>query len=301
MTPFQDHSVTIAKESTRTMSGLPQHKTLQVSDFGVRIRRTTPGQIPDPVQYAHQDDYYVFGAVLNGTCRVSIDFREYSLQSGEAVFVRPGQVHRFMEADHLEAFLLIADCSVLNDEDKYILDKYSLTSQPYPIKPKAEQLDELLRIADIIAERLDTNSQNSHTRNIIINLSAAFAGIFAEAIRTNDTASATEKRSIELTLKFRKILDAEICRNRQPSYYASRLNISPAYLNEVVKSTTGLSVGQCIRNETILRAKRLLIHSNYTVQDIADMLGMNDSAYFSKLFTKTTGISPTQFRKRNLG
>lgn len=55
-----------------------------------------------------------------------------------------------------------------------------------------------------------------------------------------------------------------------------------------------------IKNEVVLQAKRLLVHTDLAVKEIADRLGIGDYAYFSRLFTLATGISPTQFRKRNL-
>ena len=59
----------------------------------------------------------------------------------------------------------------------------------------------------------------------------------------------------------------------------------------------GMSATSFIKNETILRAKRLLAHTDLTVKEIADSLGIDDHAYFSRLFAQTTGISPTAFRR----
>lgn len=59
------------------MAKLPQHKAVLLSDFGIRIRKMT-AQHKDakPVSYCHQDDYYVFGLVEVGKCRLMIDFKE---------------------------------------------------------------------------------------------------------------------------------------------------------------------------------------------------------------------------------
>lgn len=89
--------------------------------------------------------------------------------------------------------------------------------------------------------------------------------------------------------------------SRQPSYYASKLHISTVYLNEAVRSVTGMSVSRYIRNEIALQAKRLLIHTNDSVKEIAAALGFDDYAYFSRLFTQAVGVSPTVFRQKNLG
>lgn len=82
--------------------------------------------------------------------------------------------------------------------------------------------------------------------------------------------------------------------------YASQLHISSVYLNEIVNKSVGMSATQYILNEWILEAKRQLIYSHDTIQEIGNRLGVSDSAYFTKIFTKTTGTSPSSFRKRIL-
>jgi len=87
---------------------------------------------------------------------------------------------------------------------------------------------------------------------------------------------------------------------KSPSQYASKLNISPVYLNEAVKKTTGQTVSDYIQREIMTHAKRLLFYTNLSIKEIALELGYEDWAYFTRLFTKTSAISPRQFRKKHL-
>ena len=74
------------------------------------------------------------------------------------------------------------------------------------------------------------------------------------------------------------------------------MNISPVYLNEIVKDITGQSSGQYIKNEIVLLAKRELFHTSDSIKEIAYRLGFTDSAYFTRLFTDVAGVSPGKFR-----
>ncbi|WP_231577446.1 helix-turn-helix domain-containing protein [Sphingobacterium sp. IITKGP-BTPF85] len=78
-----------------------------------------------------------------------------------------------------------------------------------------------------------------------------------------------------------------------------RLNISTPYLNECVKDVTGYPVSYHIQQRIILEAKRLLYHSDKSVKEIADALGFEDYPYFSRLFSKVTGMSALSFRNKN--
>ena len=86
---------------------------------------------------------------------------------------------------------------------------------------------------------------------------------------------------------------------KSPAEYAKTLNISSAYLNECVKSTTGNSVSYYIQQRIILEAKRLLYHSGKSVKEIAVELGYDDYPYFSRLFSKVTGMTALAFRNKN--
>mgnify|MGYP001190192943 CR=1 FL=1 len=80
------------------MSKYPQHRISEISDIGIGFLQISSGQaIKVPVTYKHQDDYYMFGFVESGTCRLHVDFQDYELKGGEAMFLLPGQVHAFDE------------------------------------------------------------------------------------------------------------------------------------------------------------------------------------------------------------
>ena len=75
------------------------------------------------------------------------------------------------------------------------------------------------------------------------------------------------------------------------------LNISEVYLNEAVKGATGLSAGAYIRSLMMTQARRQLTCTSLSSKEIAYELGYDDYVYFSKLFKKHTGKSPSEYRK----
>lgn len=85
------------------------------------------------------------------------------------------------------------------------------------------------------------------------------------------------------------------------SSYASGIGISENYLSRLVKKATGRSVGAWIDIVRIQRAKRLLAETREPVIDIAATVGIEDQSYFSRLFKKETGLTPSAFRKKMQG
>ena len=85
------------------------------------------------------------------------------------------------------------------------------------------------------------------------------------------------------------------------SSFAGEIGISENYLSRLVKNATGRSVGAWIDIVRIQRAKRLLSGTRLPIIDIASTVGVEDQSYFSRLFKKETGLTPSAFRKKMQG
>ncbi len=83
--------------------------------------------------------------------------------------------------------------------------------------------------------------------------------------------------------------------------YAKEAAISENYLSRLVKQSTGRSVGAWIDIVRIQRAKRLLSSTDLSIIDIATSVGVEDQSYFSRLFKKEAGITPSAYRKKMQG
>jgi AraC family transcriptional activator of pobA len=81
---------------------------------------------------------------------------------------------------------------------------------------------------------------------------------------------------------------------------ASQLNLSPRYLSDLLKQETGKTAIELIHIYLIKEAKNRLVADDQSVSEIAYDLGFENLPYFSRLFKKETGLSPNQFKKRQL-
>ena len=70
------------------------------------------------------------------------------------------------------------------------------------------------------------------------------------------------------------------------------------YLNRLFTRYTGSTIRQYILDVRITHAKKILLNTDLPISDIAEKVGFSNT-YFSTYFRQTTGLSPTQFRKKH--
>ena len=81
--------------------------------------------------------------------------------------------------------------------------------------------------------------------------------------------------------------------------YADMLNKSPKTLANLLSTYQQPSAIRVIHNRVQAEAERLLLYSSKSSKEIALMLGFEDQATFSRFFKNTTGLSTTEYRKKN--
>ncbi len=78
---------------------------------------------------------------------------------------------------------------------------------------------------------------------------------------------------------------------------ADELCISVATICKTVKHNTGKTVGQLVVEDRVRRAGQYLVSTDRPISEIAEIVGIEDYNYFTRVFRKQTGMTPTQYRR----
>ncbi|OAF14762.1 helix-turn-helix domain-containing protein [Bradyrhizobium neotropicale] len=107
-------------------------------------------------------------------------------------------------------------------------------------------------------------------------------------------------RDADTVMRFRELVERHY-RNHPPlDFYARKLGVTAARLNACCRATTGKSSLALINDRLLTEAKRNLLYSDMTVNEIGAALGYADPAYFNRFFSRNVGLSPGRFRERLL-
>jgi AraC family transcriptional regulator, transcriptional activator of pobA len=125
---------------------------------------------------------------------------------------------------------------------------------------------------------------------LYIDLSRAYLPVAQRAKQYETQLAQVRRLEIVVENNFRSI--------KYPRQYAQMMFMSEKNLNRICKITFNKTTSDVIADRIILEAKRMLVHSKFSVIQISVELGYIDASYFIRVFKKRTGETPIQFIKR---
>jgi AraC family transcriptional regulator, transcriptional activator of pobA len=249
--------------------------------------------------YPHRHDFYHIVWVTRGTGCHIIDSVKYDVRPNSLFFMAPGQIHDFtLSADaagHTISFSpeffavkmhsrqLLTDIPIFSFEN--------LDNALYADDAQAESLSRIMHA--MIEEYAAEESGHEDVIWSYLRIFLLKASRMAAPRATVDLSS----RNLLLSRRFKGALEKNFGSMQETGEYARLLKVTERALNEATRQALGSTVAQLIRERVMLEAKRLLLHSEISVAEIADRLGFEDPAYFSRCFKKHTSRSPIEFRQ----
>lgn len=141
-------------------------------------------------------------------------------------------------------------------------------------------------LSDYYINALEEKKDEQAVRNLAIELSRHYAALVQE----EDVRSF----SLPVTRAIRYV-HGHLFEPCSVKTIASALNLHPNYLSRIFKSEVGVSLTGYTKARKLDEAKNLLVNSDYSITEIAEMMGYGSLSYFSKDFRKIYGNSPTHF------
>ena len=286
------------RKAIRNKTPIPVNRFGGESASGIFIEKMSFADLPDLWEWDQQErhDRHSFFLIEKGTLTMEIDFQKYKIKSPSFVYMHPDQVHRIIAFENVTVSSWAITNENLNPDCLKWLEAITPAKPLLLTKEMFSLMSESVSLCMKFSERKNDKLYHSLLKD---RCNALVSLILSQYIERSKPADKLSRFEI-VTRAFKEKMEADFVTVKRPAAYAKILNLSIPYLNECVKNTTGHSVSYHIQQRIILEAKRLLYHSDKSVKEIATALGYDDYPYFSRLFTKVTGMSAVAFRHKSL-
>jgi AraC family transcriptional activator of pobA len=259
----------------------------------------------------HSRIHFGFYAIFlkGGTCgELKYGRNNYDYEDGTMVFVAPEQV---LEVNNPENYQpsgltllfhpdLIKGTSLGKQMSLYSFFSYD-TYEALHLSLNEQQIikDLFSKLEYELSQSIDKHSKNIITNNIELLLNYC--------VRFYDRQFITrENINTDILSKFENLINDYFLSETSKdmglpfvAYFAERLHLSPNYFGDLIKKETGKTAQEHIQLKLINQAKERIFDTEKSISQIAYELGFKYPQHFNRMFKKSTGFTPNEYRLLN--
>lgn len=254
----------------------------------------------DEITVPHKHDFFLTVLFTKGKGLHEIDFEQYPIEPGTVFMLNPGQSHHWDLSKDTDGYIFFHSKeffdAAFTESTIYEFPFFYSLLNPSKLFLNAEDLP---YIFDLFQRVYSAKMEESYLRKSkIISLLNLIYIELSRLYLSNSIGELSKPDTYSLHLReFELLIEEHYKKEKSVAAYADMLHMTSRHLNRMTKEAIGKSPSELIVNRVILEAKRLLSHSKTSLALIAEDLGYEDYAYFSRLFSKVEGISPSKFQR----
>lgn len=234
-----------------------------------------------------------------GTCTLQIHLSEYTLEKDSVAVIFPEIFCKMSEVSEDCRFTYILfSKELVNHTDvfthtieytPYIFEQPVIHLRPEISEIVQDYLKIVFKVQEVTNASIDRAQASMTFTQIILGLRKI---IVPQPAPNNHYC-----RNHEIVRELLRMAIQHYRTERNVSFYADKLHLSPQHLSTTVKKVTGKTLTEIISTLVIHDAQAKLRSSELTIQEIAYSLNFPDISFFGKYFKRYTGMSPKQYRK----
>lgn len=253
-------------------------------------------EIADSLNEPHFHDFEELIVGVEGELEHFIDFKSEKFTGPFASFVTKGKIHKVKPSAKNGRF----DIWVIEFKSEFIPEiTFQLYSSYHDHANLQFQEGYCFSRFSSLCEMMHEESKRDEPDYAVIRilLTAIFTMIETER-KKSEKDSGNLRSNQNVTFKnFLKILEENFRRPEGVEFYAEKLFMSSRNLNLICQNILQKSVSEIIETRKLIEAKNLLTSSGMNISEIGYELGFNEKSYFTAVFKKRTGQTPTEFRE----
>lgn len=243
--------------------------------------------------HLHHFEELIIG--IDGQLVHFIDFEETSLQAPLVSFVSKGKIHRVIPK------LKDGKCNmwVIRFKSEFLPE---ITFQLYKTYHKNAMLKlpndycfkRIGRLCEMIQEEASQNQKDlSVVKHLLLALFMMIETERRKSVLNHEKSNGEQNTTLQ---NFLQILEENYKRPLGVDFYAEKLFMSSRNLNLICKEILNQTVTELIETRKLIEAKNQLTNTSKNISEIGFDLGFKEKTYFTNVFKKRTGQTPSEFR-----
>ncbi|UVD78326.1 AraC family transcriptional regulator [Myroides albus] len=253
------------------------------------------------VEKPHKHNFYVCMIFTKGSGKHEIDFNTYDVVPGSVFMVAPGQTHSWVLSEDIDGYIFF------HTQEFFDLYYVRESIREYPVfrsvfSPNGfyisgQEREEIEHLFKKMVQEVEGDLWKKN--QVLLNIVSLFY------IETNRILLTDQSFKVQYSSSyynhfqaFEGLLEKFFMIEKSAAVYANKLNMTQKHLNRICKTLVNQTTTDIILDRVILEAKRMLMYTGKSFNEIALDLGYEDYSYFSKVFKKRADCTPKEFQKR---
>lgn len=246
--------------------------------------------------HVHQGLFQVL-FILSGEVRALVGDVLWECRGPVAITIHPSLAHGFDFSTEAQGYVLTLDQQVLFSTGRDHGDLFApLFVAPLAIDLLAAQATRV-RLAALLEQLLAEVAWPQQGHELILEwLARAVLLLLVRAQAEGDLADRARRGDFTLYSRFRALVEQRYKEQWRVDQYAGGLRVTATRLNRLCLRIAGQSAFEIAQERLMLEACRQLTYLPSSIATVAYELGFQDPAYFSRLFKKRFGVTPSDYR-----
>jgi YesN/AraC family two-component response regulator len=222
--------------------------------------------------------------VLEGECFLTIDSQYFIIRPGQLAYLPKGKMRAYTQASSSFTKYELGFCATSHGQN--VMELLGFTSSNYVVTiPQKEEMSSLFEKCS----RVEMNKDPIYAMECYSNMIRILC-LYAEARRKQNTSESAFFSPVlhYMAKNLNRLITAE--------ELAALVYMQPTYFSRRFKEIYGMPPMTYLAHLRLYRAMELLVSTNYSMEQVATAVGMEDSSYFSRFFKKNCGVTPSEYR-----
>jgi len=239
-----------------------------------------------PMHYHDDHELYY---LVNGKMTYYVEDEIFRMDKGDFIFIPKNILHKTDSEDCMftERMLLTITDDMFDEDTRFVFDELAACKIIYIPQNNLYEIEELFHKLE--QEYCKTNAHRDsmiklYTIELLIHL-----------CRMKRSASQPISDSDKIIYDISEYINTNFSQGLSLKFLSEYFAMSESHLSRKFKKVIGIGINEYITSVRITNAEKLLREKAYSITEISEMCGFNDSNYFSSVFKNMKGVTPYKF------